>query len=469
MPSDVSSADHEQFYSLIQARTGLKLSDNQREDVARLAQTTLDSKTARRNDDLLRLLDQEPLSHPLWEEFIKIITVGETYFFRNADQFNALRTEILPALIDQRRRSGRKELRLWSAGCATGEEPYSLAMLLVELIPDLSSWAITLLATDLNVGNLDKARKGLYRTWSFRNETPPDVRERWFTTTPDGFQLSAAIQRLVQFAPLNLVSDDYPNVMNGTINMDMILCRNVTIYFDQSTTQEVSRRFHAALAPDGWLVVGHAEPVASVYQDFVPRNFPNAVIYQKNGKPVAPEVQAPPPTPVALAPLPKAKPAHTPAPRPVQPAPLKKPVAPVSPAPVDYLQAAKNAADHEKWDEAMQWLVQAERENKFQPHIYYLRALVQLHHDDIRGALASLRKALYCDPKFALAHYTLGEMHEKSGDYKMAAFHWRQAQATISGLAPDDMLGFADELTAEMLQGLLLHRIGALPFKTEEE
>src|SRR5207247_1807290 len=125
----------------------------------------------------------------LWQELLQAVTIGETYFFRNQDQFNALRNEVLPQIIDKRRKSGVKQIRIWSAGCASGEEIYSVAILLRELLPDIANWSILLLGTDINAASLERARRGSYRTWSFRNETPDYLRPRWFRHDGDNYQL----------------------------------------------------------------------------------------------------------------------------------------------------------------------------------------------------------------------------------------------------------------------------------------
>jgi chemotaxis protein methyltransferase CheR len=201
----------------------------------------------------------------VWQRLIHAVTIGETYFFSNSPQLEALRMEVFPALINERRKAGILQLRIWSAGCATGEEPYSIAIMLRELLPDIEAWNISLLATDINVNFLQEARAGLYRNKSFRNETPEVVRERWFISGENDFQIKPIIQKMVSFRHLNLITDDYPSYDSSTMHMDVILCRNVTIYFSSDTTRQVASRFYRALNHNGWLVVGHSEQRADVY------------------------------------------------------------------------------------------------------------------------------------------------------------------------------------------------------------
>ncbi len=422
------------LYDLVQTRTGLRLSDTQQQDLARLIEKPDGLLTPPNPNEWAVLLREQPTESALWQSVIRCATVGETYFFRNQAQFDALRTVVLPALIENQYQRGQKQLRLWSAGCATGEEPFSLAIVLRDLLPDIDSWQVTILATDINSDNLERARHGLYRAWSFRNETPADVRDRWFSPEGDNFTISPAIRRMVDFRLLNLINDDYPSLETGIMDMDVILCRNVTIYFDQKTTQGIAERFHRVLNADGWLVVGHAEPISSVYQGFEPRNFPDTVLYQK-------------------VPLTKS----TLEIRPVEPVPVFRPAIQVntnpayqskeSPAPEpetkkkertqagDAWEKARQAADAEKWDNALVWLMHAEAAYKFQPHVYHLRATVQWQLGDLEGAMVSLRQAIYCDPNFALAHYTLAALSEARGDHKLASRHWRLAQRAIRDMA----------------------------------
>ena len=182
------------------------------------------------------------------------LTVGETYFFREAAQLDLLRTEVLPSLLATR--ATTDPLRIWSAGCASGEEPYTLAILLREL-----GWshAAEILGTDVSAPRLASARRGRYTRWSLRGVSAPRV-ERWFQPVGTHFQLDPAIRASVRFAPLNLMSTEYPSVESGTANQNVVLCRNVLIYFDMPSVALIASRLLAALAPGGWLLLGASDP-----------------------------------------------------------------------------------------------------------------------------------------------------------------------------------------------------------------
>ena len=190
------------------------------------------------------------------KKLISLLTVGETQFFRYPIQIDLFRKRLLPDLIDRNRDS--KVLRIWSAGCSTGEEPYTLAILLREYFPQLQDWTIRILATDINRRSLKAAREGIYSQRSVR-QIPPEVLERYFTRIGNVYALNPDIKELVTFRELNLMENVYPSAENGTRKTDLLLCRNVMIYFQLPTIQEIITRFSQCLQAGGYLMLGHAE------------------------------------------------------------------------------------------------------------------------------------------------------------------------------------------------------------------
>jgi chemotaxis protein methyltransferase CheR len=460
---------YQQAFALLQAHTGLQVHNGRFDEIAHVIDDVLASMRPADVNDLVLALSSSSFTEPLWQTFIQAITVGETYFFRDQGQMDALRTHILPQLIAERQKTGNKQLRLWSAGCATGEEPYSLVMLLYELLPDIENWRITVLGTDINLAFLERAKRGLYRTSSFRNETPEYVQKRWFRLTSEGYQLDQAIRDKVTFLPLNLANNSHPLFENFTMNMDLIVCRNVTIYFDQATVRDSVDRFYRALNDAGRLMVGHSELSTTIYHKFSTRNYKRIVYYQKdavsqNQRDTSPAT--PSPAERLAVPLPA-----------VAPPPFPKPAPPPLPDAEESqdqtLEAAwsraKEAADRERWDEALAYLLQVAPPHMFRPEFHYLHGLVQMAAENADKALWAWRQALYCDPMFALAHYSLGELYEQRGEHKIAARHWHQAMAAIAELEPQHRLLFSEDITVEMLQGLLNYRVSGLPSGDERE
>lgn len=198
------------------------------------------------------------LSSPWTQSQIEILavhlTVGETYFFREKRGFDLLEEHILPELIGSRR-GVQKHLRIWSAGCATGEEPYSIAILLHQVLPDLKDWDITILATDMNPRFLQRASEGVYGEWSFR-DTPIWIKERYFKKKESHrFEILPQIQRMVTFSYLNLAEDADPSFLNHPQAIDVIFCRNVLIYFAPERAKALSREPRVEEAAPGSLEV----------------------------------------------------------------------------------------------------------------------------------------------------------------------------------------------------------------------
>ncbi len=251
---------------LVTQRLGLRIPPERREDLRRALEDATRHAPVHAAAVLerLRWLAARPEGSPEWGRLASRLTVAETYFFRDDAAFEALADHVLPALIAEGRRHAPPGLRIWSAGCATGEEPYSLAILLDRLIPDRAEWAITLLATDVGPEALAAAAKARYRNWSFR-ATPEFVRTRWFHPCGEGlWELDEAIRSIVSFAPLNLAGASYPSALTNTTAFDLVVCRNVLIYFEPDVQHVVARRLGCALAPGGWLLTSPVEASTAV-------------------------------------------------------------------------------------------------------------------------------------------------------------------------------------------------------------
>jgi chemotaxis protein methyltransferase CheR len=459
---------HHPLLELVESRLALVLNDHRVTDIMKVVEGLRSDGQICGAQDLANRLSALATTHPLWQHVIRVATIGETYFFRDRSQIDALWDSVLPDLISERIRTGRRHLSLWSAGCSTGEEPYSLAIMLRELIPDIQNWNIRILATDLNNNHLDRAEQGLYRAWSFRSETPSAIRERWFNEEVGGLRIDPAIRKMVTFAPLNLAGSVYLCQDAPIRDMDVVLCRNVLIYFDRSTVSATIKRFHDSLGDNGWLVIGHSESAHMANQPFEVRNFVGAVLFQKVPKqtPFEPQFieqadRAPVSKPTLLAPV-IAQPTATTVAR-------REPKVAVESAKNDKpdpWKQAYDAANKEDWTGALEWLEAAEVTHKLRPEVHYLRGIVEMQQGEIEKALASLRRAIYCKHEFVLAHFTIGEIFEKVGQAKKAASHWKQAQQILAELPPDQPIESSDSLTVEMLTTVLEYRLENLTGKS---
>ena len=261
--------------ALIAERLGLDFPEQRDDDLERRFLRAYQAADSADPGRYVAVLAKLPGDSPEWKDFVGHFTVGETYFFRDRGCFEALE-DVLAPLVERRRREGSRRLRIWSAGCSSGEEPYSVAMLLDRLLPDRADWSITILATDLNPQTLSAARRGVYREWSLR-ETPDQLRRRYFATRGAGtFELDSDIRRMVTFAPLNLADGAYPSLATNTSAMDLILCRNVIMYFTRAAQRETVARLQElepAVSVSGRVDVGEGvlvdgRPAAPGWQHF---------------------------------------------------------------------------------------------------------------------------------------------------------------------------------------------------------
>jgi chemotaxis protein methyltransferase CheR len=426
------------------------------------------------------------------------LTIGETYFFREQKSFDVLENRILPDLIASRR--GREQrLRIWSAGCSTGEEPYSLAILLSRLIPDLREWQITILATDINSRSLGKAVQGVYGDWSFRG-VPQWVRQKYFTKTPDGkYELPHAIRRMVTFSVLNLAEDTYPSLSTNTNAMDIIFCRNVLMYFESKQQQQVIRSFQRSLLEGGWLVVSPCETSPTFSACFETVMFPGAAFYKRNEQGGKPHVIAPPvPAGVTdarflspLVPVPAPKP---PPPTPLPPPDTVKPAAPRAQPPVyeealalyrqgSYKEAAdmlsgllarseagiatqpafgkavalmaQAQANRGEIALALEWVEKAIAVDKLNAELYYLRANIFQEQGEIPKVMASLKQAIYLDQGFVMAHFALGTLTLQNGKHREAGKHLGNALSLLGACPADDPVPGAEGMTTGRLAEII--------------
>lgn len=211
-----------------------------------------------------------------FSDIMDVLTTNETYFFREEFQLKAFAGEILPELKTLKEKKGDRTLRIWSAGCSTGEEPYTIAMLILEA-GGFHGWKVEIVGTDISQRVLQHARKGVYGKSSFR--TTEEGRIRRFFTEQDGlFRINDEVRGLVTISHLNLF-DESRMILLG--KMDVIFCRNVIIYFDQVAKKRVVESFYRSLREGGYLLLGHAESLLNTTTAFALKHLKNDMVYQK--------------------------------------------------------------------------------------------------------------------------------------------------------------------------------------------
>jgi chemotaxis protein methyltransferase CheR len=223
-------------------------------------------------------LTVKPLRQAELVALLNEITIGETCFFRNQPQLDALRQIVIPKVLEAKSKMPLRRLRIWSAGCSTGEEPYTLSMLLLEEAHGrLKDWSIEILATDLNERSLAHAKNAIYGTYSTRNLTP-HYRQKYFTGAAEQMQVQPDVRNSITFSRLNLSEDSRMTFMKS---LDVVFCCNVLIYFDLVSKRRVIQHFYNNLLPHGYLFMGHSESLYGVSEDFRLVHLPGATAYIK--------------------------------------------------------------------------------------------------------------------------------------------------------------------------------------------
>jgi chemotaxis protein methyltransferase CheR len=392
---------------------------------------------------LARLDDPTERQHLLDE-----VTIQETHFFRNPPQVRALRQHVLPELLRHAETNGRR-LRVWSAGCSTGEEPYSVAMLLHELLPSTAGWDVKVVATDVSSRAIAAARTARYGARAVQMASPEEL-ARHFMAAPDGgHEVRPEVRELVEFRHHNLVTEAVP--FGPSERIDLILCRNVTIYFGRETTRALMTRLHDSLRDGGYLFLGHSETLWQVSEDFrlvtLGSGESAAFVYRRLDKRAERRAVLPDRRTLNEGPTPPVEERRVQTRR-------HEPVAVAAPDVVaadSVLQQARTALAEGRYADAAQLAADASAREPLLAEAFYLRglALVDLGRDD--DALVDLRKAVYLEPERGFAHFLLAGVLDRLGQPLLAAGEYGAAADTL-GLQPADAT--ADELGGRSVREL---------------
>jgi chemotaxis protein methyltransferase CheR len=263
---DVSEASHQIIADLLAARTGQHLSESRRWRVNSALSGIFRDLGISNVDQLVCMLAAPPASlggRDLAQDVVEALLNNETYFFRDKPTFDQLPADILPELAERRRQSRR--LSIWSAGCSTGQEVYSLAMLFADQADQWQGWTIDILGTDVSHRAINTARSGLYSQFEVQRGLGVTQMLRHFDETAGGWQIREGARSMVRFRQHNILS-----AQPGRVPFDLVLCRNVLLYFDQATRSEAFARLSNAVIGDGFLMLGAGETVVGQTERFVP-------------------------------------------------------------------------------------------------------------------------------------------------------------------------------------------------------
>ncbi len=503
-----------QLSEFIHAKTGLYFPENRWQDLRRgmkAAAHDIAREYGIAEDPascIQRILSQSATNY--MDILIKHLTIGETYFFRDTNLFRALEEQILPELIVSRLGKG-KYLRFWSAGCCTGEEPYSLAMLISRILPDRESWNIKILATDINASFLEKAKSGIYTSWSFRGMSEEMIK-RYFRKRENGcLEISPAMKKMVIFQYHNLAEEAYPFPFSvaDSRGMDIIFCRNVLMYFGAEMRNQIIRRFFLSLSEKGWMVSSPSESPYLYDSRLCPVQFSGITVFRKmeTEMPMSKTGQAfglpdteyltgkksaylndknspfeggqggcfrstfegmqgeclTPPLKGGMGDVSAQTPPCAPlkggfqVPLPDRNSPFEgmQGECPPSEPEQDIHQKALALANSGKLHEAESLCKKAIAAEKLNPAYHYLLATVCQEQGRLKEAVRSFNHALYLDPKFVLAHFSLGSLMQLEGKSEASERHLRNTLSLLLSMKPEDILPCSGGMSAGKLLELV--------------
>jgi chemotaxis protein methyltransferase CheR len=431
------------------------------------------------------------ISSPLTIEHVEILTThlttNETYFWREPEVFEALEHSIIPELIESRQNN--KKIRIWSAGCSTGEEPYSIAIALHKVVPQIRDWNITILATDVNSRVLQRARAGVFGQRSFRN-APEWLRAKYFSLdAKDTFEIVPEIKAMVAFKYLNLAADVSPLPPADTKGMDIIFCRNVLMYFSAIRRSAIMRRFFTSLIQNGYLVVSASELSLKGLSAFKAVNVPGMVLFQKTSK--NPNAQQ-------TIPVERPNPALLENPERLQSSKrdeqsqprlrenevlhdaesLRTSASMYEKAMALYAQGKyedviemlqkhdgaseerslliRAYANQGELEKALQSCEMAIRADKLNPGLHYLQATLLQEGNRLDEAISALKRATFLDSNFVLSYYSLGKIYRRLGNVQSANKCTTNALTILNACSQDDILYESEGLTAGRFKEIIL-------------
>jgi chemotaxis protein methyltransferase CheR len=455
----LSDGEFAQLRGLLARSAGLVFDESRRDSVAYCIAERLRATGAPDVPSYLELLNDGTERQHLLNE----VTIQETHFFRNPPQIRALRKYVIPEILKHADTRGRR-IRIWSAGCSTGEEPYTIAMLLRELLPTMAGWDIKVVATDVSSRALESARRGQYGERAVQMASPEDL-GRFFMKTADGYEVRPEVRELVQFRHQNLVTDPVPFAPDERI--DLVLCRNVTIYFSRETTRGLMSRLHTCLRNGGYLFLGHSETLWQVSEDFrlVPLGTGDSAAFVYRRLDDAPkerrgtvlpdrrtEDDGPPPPKPERRVLSRRERAA---------AKQQKQERPSGPPSVVAVRAALADGRYDDAVAAADALIAGDPLN---PTGHYLRGLALVNAGKDDAALVDLRKSVYLEPSSGLGHFLLAGVLHRRGDPAAAAREYGAAAGTL-GNRPEDAkapeLGGRSVQELATLSGMLERQLGS--------
>jgi len=484
----LSPYDFGLFQKLLIETSGLRFDEGRTQSLHQALWQRLQHRGYDSYREYYNLLKFHPEGRLEIRELFDLITIGETYFFRNRAQFDVLMRFVLPEMIQRKVDSGDKCIRAWSAGCSRGDEAYSIAIAMMEVFPSLEDWKVSVLGTDINRNSLACSEDAVYIEKDV-GHLPKEYVDKYFTRQGSTYHLRDDVKALVEFEYHNLATD--PCLHEKMQNVDILFCRNVIIYFDPETTQQVLENFYHSLAHDGYLFLGHTETLWQITNRFERVEFPQTFIYKKQLRPVQEDVRKPfmaipeisiehlAPSAGPVSPFePEARhdalgSALRPALEPLVPKPAEQVVDRAlqvdNPSDTVFGSLPDQAADQDKGDilaslakatalanearykEAADILGKIVAADNLSVEAYYLLGVLSYKSGNLKEAETQFRKVIYVSPDSVLAYFNLGNMYLYQKRLREATREFNNAARLLEKRPKDEQVRFCEDFTVEFL------------------
>ncbi len=274
----VSDDEFRRLRDYIYSQSGIYVADNRKYLVENRLAARLKELNLKTFSEYYYYLQYDPGRRRELNRLFEVITTNETSFFRNPPQLKVFQNHVLKNVLAECRAKRSRRLRIWSAGCSTGEEPYTIAIILLETLKsEIKSWDIRITANDLSEAVVAAARRGIYNEYSLRT-TPREYLPRYFTNEDKIYRIRPEVKRLVSFGQINLSERTQ---IKRVERSQIVFCRNVIIYFDDKMKKSVISAFYDNLLPGGYLLIGHSESLHNISRAFKPTHYPGAILYNK--------------------------------------------------------------------------------------------------------------------------------------------------------------------------------------------
>ncbi|MFA6770559.1 MAG: CheR family methyltransferase [Bacteroidales bacterium] len=399
---------------------------------------------------LKEVIKAKSIPKHIYTELSNALTINETYFFRESPAINLFKTTIIKEI-----EKNNGNFKIWSAGCSSGEEPFTLAIIIKEMLPTHIAKKIKIIATDISDKALKKANEGVYTEWSFR-ETPSNIKEKYFKAIDGKWHISNEIKKIVSFSHLNLITEEYPSLSQAIYDLNLIFCRNVLIYFSQKNIKLVANKLFNSLCEGGWLVTSQVELNSEFFPNFSKVNIDDGFFYKKE-KLITPKKRAVKESPIIN------KSAH-----------LKKIYKhrtetknrtittsnePESIVDISLLQSAQKLANKGEYDKALVILEKLLGSDSLNLNFFYLYATILSEKGDIEKAAEFYKKCIYLNPSHILANYMLGNIYVELGKKELSTKYFRTALEQARQIDPtqevNDSGGVSAARVIEVLENII--------------